>query len=119
MALAGGLAAQEPPAKVEVVGTAFRLTMTDGRVLSGADLVGAILALGDAGGTRLVVRIDAVRPDPQDGDVTLYALSVEEPSTGTWQDLCAPGPDGLALGSRSPVPGPPPARTCPQARGSS
>jgi hypothetical protein len=33
--------------------------MTDGRVLAGADLVGA-------GGTRLRVRIDAVRPDPRD-----------------------------------------------------
>ncbi len=85
---------------MEVVGTAFRLTMADGRVLSGANLVGAILALGDAGETRLAVRIDAVRSDPQDtaGDVTLYALSVEEPSTGTWRNLCTPGPDGLALG---------------------
>jgi ADYC domain len=97
---AGGATAQETPAKVEVVGTAFRLTMADGRVLAGADLVGSVLALGGAGGTRLRVRIDAVRPDPRDpaGEVTLYVLSVEDPATGAWHDLCAPDPDGLALG---------------------
>jgi hypothetical protein len=97
---AGGTAAQETPAKVEVVGTAFRLTMADGRVLVGPDLIGAVLALGDAGAARLAVRIDAVRPDPQDaaGEVMLYALSVEDPPTGVWRDLCTPGPDGLALG---------------------
>ena len=60
LAAAGdGAAARDVPAKVEVLGTAFRLTMTDGRVLAGADLVGA-------GGPRLRVRIDAVRPDPRD-----------------------------------------------------
>jgi hypothetical protein len=97
---AGSVAAQETPAKVEVVGTAFRLTMADGRVLAGADLVGAVLTLGDGAGTGLKVRIDAVRPDAGDpaDEVTLYALSVEDPPTGTWHDLCTPGPDGLALG---------------------
>ena len=79
---AGGAAAQETPTKVEVVGTTFRLTMADGRVLAGTDLVGAVLALGDEGGARFAVRIDAVQLDLQDaaGDVTLYALSVEEPA---------------------------------------
>jgi hypothetical protein len=93
-------AAQETPAKVEVVGTAFRLTMADGRMLRGADLVGAVLALGDEAGAGLKVRIDALRPDPRDpvGEVTLYALSLQDPASGVWRDLCTPDPDGLALG---------------------
>ncbi|HET6467522.1 MAG TPA: ADYC domain-containing protein [Geminicoccaceae bacterium] len=98
--VAAGAAAPEPPAKVEVVGTALRLTMADGRVLTGDALVGAVLALGDEAGAGINVRIDAVRPDPRDpsGEVTLYALAVEDPASGAWRDLCGPDPDGLALG---------------------
>ena len=50
MVVAGdSTAVQDTPTKVEVIGTAFRLTMPDGRVLTGADLVGAVLMLGRRG----------------------------------------------------------------------
>jgi hypothetical protein len=100
LVLVAGAAAQETPAKVEVVGTAFRLTMADGRVLAGADLLGAALAVGAAGGAELKVRIDAVRPDPRDplGEVVLYALSFQEPESGAWRALCPPDAEGLAMG---------------------
>ena len=101
MVLAGdSTAVQDTPTKVEVIGTAFRLTMADGRVLTGADLVGAVLMLGGGAGEQLKVRIDGLQLDPRDpaGEVMLYALSVEDPSSGAWHDLCTPDLDGLALG---------------------
>src|SRR5262245_43263735 len=92
-------AAQDAPTEVEIVGTAFRLTMADGRVLKGADLVGAVFLLGGEAGEQLKVRIDALQLDPKDpaGEVVLYALSVEDPSSGGWHNLCTPDRDGLAL----------------------
>ena len=69
--------------KLRVVGTEFRITMADGRELAGADLVGAVLTVGDATGDRLPVRIEAVRPDPKDpsGETLLYTYTVEHPLT--------------------------------------
>lgn len=57
---------QEDSQKIEVVGSRFKVTTADGRILSQADLVGATLSLRDASGNRLAFRIDAVEPDPMD-----------------------------------------------------
>lgn len=87
--------------KVEIVGTAFRITLADGRVLTGAALVGAVLDVADDAGNPLTVRINGHRPDPLDpsGETVLYALSTPDPAApGGWTSLCRPGPDGLALG---------------------
>jgi hypothetical protein len=94
------VAAMEAVQRVEVVGTAFRLTTAAGRVLTGLDLVGAVLTLDDPSGERLAVRIDAVRPDPKDptGETTLYTFMAQDPATGAWANLCAPDADGLAMG---------------------
>jgi hypothetical protein len=82
---------------VQVVGTEFRLSAPDGRVLTGAQLVGAVLSVADAQGRRQSIRIDAVEPDPADPDhdIQLYSLSVQDPSDGSWSTLCEPGPDGV------------------------
>ena len=85
---------------VEVEGTAFRLTLADGRVLRQEELPGTILSLGDGPAHRRLLRIDAVERDPRDprGEVVLYALSTRDPATGAWRDLCGPDPDGRRLG---------------------
>jgi len=103
------LAALQPapgaaPAKVEVVGTQFRMTLVDGRVLASPELVGAKL-LTITNGVTVRVRIDGVEPDPGDAasgikpsaEVWLHTFSVEH-SDGTWSNLCEPGPDGRRQG---------------------
>jgi hypothetical protein len=86
--------------KVEVVGATFRITTTDGRLLTGAGLIGAVLTLNDPRGSGHSVRIDDVRPDPDDptGETFLYTFMAEDPATGAWRNLCSPDADGLAMG---------------------
>ncbi len=78
---------------VEVEGTAFKVTLTDGRVLHSPELVGATLTIKTSGPT-MRVRIDAVERDPDAAEpVWLHTLSTQGPG-GTWENLCAAGPDG-------------------------
>jgi hypothetical protein len=80
---------------VAIEGTAFRLTLADGRVLAGAGLVGHRLTIADGEGRTLSLRIDAVTPDPKDPEITLHAISVADPAApGGWRDLCDPDPFG-------------------------
>jgi hypothetical protein len=90
----------EAARKVEVVGTTFRITTADGRVLTGAGLIGAVLTLDDSSGRRLSVRIDTVRPDPKDptGETFLHTFMVRDEASGAWANLCTPDADGLAAG---------------------
>lgn len=83
VALAPGHA--ELPPALTVEGTTFVLRLADGRVLRSPELVGAELDLGDGS----VLRVDAVRPDPQDpaGEVLLHELSILAPD-GTWREVC-------------------------------
>lgn len=85
---------------VTVVGTAFKVELDDGTVLSQEQLVGAVLQLGNAAGAVSAVRIDAFEEDPEDptGEIVLYKLSVRDPLTGAWSSLCAPDADGLSRG---------------------
>jgi ADYC domain len=91
--------AEATAAKVEVLGTKFQVTLTDGRVLMGVDLVGAVLILED-GANQVRVRIDALEPDPKDpgGEIILYTFSALDPQTSAWRNLCPPDPDGVAMG---------------------
>ena len=96
---APGARADQPVAAVAVDGTAFRITLADGRVLSGPGLVGATLALADGKGGQLAPRIDAVESDPRDpaGEIALYAFSVADPAaSGGRRSLC--DPRGIAFG---------------------
>lgn len=86
--------AEETVRSVAVERTAFRITLADGRVLSGNDLVGVTFTMADGRGGQVPVRIDAVQTDPRDpaGEITLYSFSVADPATGARRDLCEPDP---------------------------
>src|SRR4051812_8146931 len=110
--LAGAPARAEDPEirSVEIVGTAFRVTLADGRLLAQDDLVGAVLDVADEAGHPLTVRIDAYEPDPLDatGETILYTLAIPD-GAGGWENPCPPGPDGrrqgFPLGGRWPATG--------------
>ncbi|MBV9835272.1 MAG: hypothetical protein JO055_12740 [Alphaproteobacteria bacterium] len=92
---AAAVAAPAPTiAGVDVEGTRFRVTMTDGQMRHSDKLVGAVLTMGLDG--RLVrVRIDSVTPDPRASarDVWLHTLSMQMPD-GSWRNPCKADPDG-------------------------
>src|SRR3712207_5838182 len=96
----GGGTAAAGGREVAVVGTEFRITLEDGRMLTGRDLLGIELDTEDTEGRRLTIRIDDRVPDPLDptGETILYALSTPDLATGGWTPLCDPGPDGLSMG---------------------
>jgi len=85
---------------VEVERAAFRVTLSDGRIVPQNQLPGTILALGDGTGRQRRIRIDGVERDRQDaaGEVVLYMLSEQDPESGEWRNLCLPDPDGRRLG---------------------
>jgi hypothetical protein len=85
---------------VEVKGTEFRVTLSDGRTIAQNQLPGTILALGDGTGRQRRIRIDGMEHDRQDaaGEVVLYMLSEQDPESGEWRNLCLPDPDGRRLG---------------------
>ncbi|WP_207482502.1 ADYC domain-containing protein [Arenibaculum pallidiluteum] len=85
-------------AQVAVIGTELRVSL-GGREISGAALVGMVISLRDPAGAEMGIRIDSVQVDPADpeSETILYGLSVRNPDGG-WRNLCAPGPDGIALG---------------------
>jgi ADYC domain-containing protein len=93
---------------VVVDGTTFAVTLSDGRVMRSADLVGATLTIDIPGGP-LRLRIDAVEPDPDAiaKPVWLHSFSVPV-ADGTWKNLCDADPNGrrqgfpLAFGPRGP-----------------
>jgi ADYC domain len=97
-ALSAASSAQPSLEHIRAAGTEFRISLSDGRVLLGAQLIGAVLSIIDRNGDPQAVRIDAIEPDPTDPDqeIQLHTLSVQDPATGSWSNFCAPGPDGIA-----------------------
>lgn len=89
--------APQQVARIDVVDSRFRVTLTDGRVRHSDSLIGAILTIG-VGNRSVRVRIDAVERDAADyaADVWLHTLSVEG-ADGQWTTHCTPGPDGRRL----------------------
>jgi hypothetical protein len=85
---------------VEVEGTAFRITLRDGRIVSQEQLPGTILVLGDGTGGQRRIRIEGVEHDRQDaaGEIILYTLFEQDPESGEWRNLCQPDPDGRRIG---------------------
>jgi hypothetical protein len=89
---------------VEAEGTAFRVTLADGRVLHSPDLVGATLGVAMNGKTFLL-RIDGVERDPLDkhpeagsGEVVWLHDFVVQQADGSWMNPCIAGPDGRRQG---------------------
>jgi hypothetical protein len=74
---------------IEVEGTAFRITLSDGRVLAQDQLPGTILALGDGTGRHRRVRIDGVERDRQDpaSEIVLYTFSEQDSESGEWRKV--------------------------------
>jgi hypothetical protein len=91
-------AAVVAPQSVEVEGTEFKLTLSDGRILRSAELVGATLTIYTSGGP-MRLRIDAVErdPDAKTPPVWLHSLSTEGPD-GAFHNVCEAGPDGRRQG---------------------
>jgi hypothetical protein len=92
LALAATASGQAQLQGVQVSGTEFRIALPDGRVLTDAELVGAVLSVVDRQRGEQSVRIEAVELDPTDpdGDIHLYTLSVQDPADGSWSNLCQP-----------------------------
>lgn len=85
----------------------FRAELSDGRVLRGADLVGAALNMTE-GGTPFTLRIESAEPD-RGGfapDVWLFRLTVAGPD-GARREYCSPDPEGRSLAIPYPAPGEP------------
>ncbi|WP_424812435.1 ADYC domain-containing protein [Roseococcus sp. YIM B11640] len=100
LALSSSLAAAQPRlTSVTAEGGDIRAELSDGRVLRGADLIGAVLHLGGA-----ALRIDSARRDeavPYAGpgpvrDVWLFGVSARGEG-GAWGDFCRPDPQGERL----------------------
>jgi hypothetical protein len=81
------------PAYVD--GTSLIVPRPDGGRAEGKALIGAVVVGGDPERGPAAFRVDAVRQDPEDPEVTLYDLSVRDPTTGQWQPHCRP--DGLGI----------------------
>lgn len=96
-ALPGAAAAQPALNRFGVEGGDFRAELTDGRVLRGADLVGAQLDFA-TGGRTLRLTIHAAEPD-RGGfapDVWLFTVTLRG-ADGAEREFCNPDPDGRRL----------------------
>jgi hypothetical protein len=80
------------------------VTLRDGRLLERETLPGVELELG-GGDAAYVIRFDGIAPDPHahDQSVTLYDLSVQDPTSGRWDKLCEADP--YSRTTAIPVPG--------------
>jgi hypothetical protein len=85
--------AQPSIAKIEVSGTAFHITLSDGSVKQGTELAGAVLVF-NIDGKQVRIRIAAVMPDADDNAVLLHDFRID----GTDTPLCSPDPYGKQLG---------------------
>ncbi len=84
---------------IRVSGTELQVIGSDGEVLAGRDLIGAVVSFSDGVGGTLPLRIDGIRPDPSDqtGELLLYRF-LQESATGDWQSYCPETHDGLPVG---------------------
>jgi hypothetical protein len=85
--------AQPSIAKIEVSGTAFRITLSDGSEKQGTELAGAVLVF-NIDGKQVRIRIAAVMADANDNAVLLHDFRID----GTDAPLCSPDPYGKQLG---------------------
>ncbi len=90
--------AQTPAPSITRFGAAggdFQATLSDGRTLRGADLVGATLNLTVAG-TPLRLRLDSAEADAGHPDVWLFGMTVIA-ANGAETPYCLPDPNGRSL----------------------
>ena len=73
------------------------LTMADGQVLRGTELVGAVVHLSLADGKTTPMKLLAITPDPDDPEILRHDFQVED-GKGGWQPACAPNAYGERWG---------------------
>jgi hypothetical protein len=84
---------QDAIERVDVVGTAFRVTLASGRTLQGRQLEGATLSLLLPGRTEPErIRLNRIVEDADDADheILLYDIAVLDAGSGSGQTLCEP-----------------------------
>jgi len=86
-------AADQIPVGIEAVGTAFRVTLSDGTSKEGAGLAGAVLTF-DVNGTAVRIRIVSIEADGGNKAVLLHDFRFADNDA----PLCAPDPQGRQLG---------------------
>ena len=95
-----GVAERDQPsvAKIEVSGTAFRVTRSDGSVKQGVELHGAVLVFNIAG-SPVRIRIDAITPDPNDNAVLVHDFRVDglEAGSDVFELICTAGAKGKCV----------------------
>jgi hypothetical protein len=84
---------QPSVSRVEVSGTAFRVTLSDGSLKQGAELAGAVFVF-NINGMPVRVRIASIMPDPKDETILLHDFRID----GTDMPFCNPDHDGKQLG---------------------
>jgi hypothetical protein len=83
---------------VEVDGTEFKVTLSDGRALRSSELVGATLDIGTRYGlVRLYINTVERDPDARYSPVWLHTFSIVA-ADGSSRNLCEAGPDGRQQG---------------------
>jgi len=80
-----------------VDGSALVLKMDDGKLLRGAELVGAIVHLSLADGKAVPMKLLSIVPDPDDPEILRHDFQVED-GKGGWQPACEPNAYGERWG---------------------
>lgn len=77
----------------------IRVTAEDGTPRPDVSVIGREIAIGDPAAGGYIAKITGMIDDPHAAmdPVTLYQVRYRDPASGTWRELCKPGPHGLAL----------------------
>jgi hypothetical protein len=83
-----------------VRGTQLFVKGNNGKLVSGKDLVGAVIIGIGPDGKQEQYKILGVEKDADDptGEIELYTFHMRDPISGEWKDPCPPGPKGPAKG---------------------
>lgn len=87
----------EPGSSLQVEGGAFVLKLADGRVLRGAELVGATMYLALEGEQVAPVRLASIAPDPERPEILRHDFQKPD-GQGGWAPACTPNAQGERWG---------------------
>lgn len=87
----------EAGTSLKVEGSAFVLKMADGRVLRGAELVGATMYLAMPGDEVAPIRLASIAPDPERPEILRHAFQKPD-GRGGWEPACTPNAYGERWG---------------------
>jgi len=81
-----------------VEGTNLIALRPNGQRAEGTALIGTVIINSTVGHEQVAFRIDGVRVDPDDPEITLYDLSIRNPVTREWTPYCVPDSHGIVGG---------------------